>query len=508
VAFVVYWLTLAPGLTWRNDGADGGDFLAAVYTLGVPHPSGYPTYVLLGQLFARLPWGDPAYRLNLMSAVAMSLAVGLLAGGLQQVLRQLDRPQPLVAGLAALALAFSPILWSQATITEVYALNATFAALLLYLFLRPNRPVGFLAFLLGLGLGNHLSLILLIPGALIYLWAAGRPGHPQSPDPQALNPRHPPSYLPIARLFLTGLLPFAAGLLVYLYLPWASGRGGVVGWPAATTPAGFWWLVSGAAYQHYLFGLPAEQLPQRFMAWAGLLVRQTGPVGFALALSGAWGLRHRTAGKLGVALFWGGLVPVSLYSLYAIAYNTADSYVFLIPALLIWAIWLAVGAAEVKELLALRGPVGRWAGPALLLLVLLVNLAGNWAGQDLSRDREAADFGQAVMTTVAADAVVLTNSDRHTFALWYYGRVGQPRPDVLVIDRSLLQFDWHVRAVARRRPALAPALAGAFEDRSDQLIAAALEHYAVYITEPDPDLGQHYLLQKEGPVWRIARPVR
>src|SRR5260221_6952190 len=46
-ALIVYLATLAPGLTWANNGADGGDLITAAVTGGVAHPPGYPTYLLL-----------------------------------------------------------------------------------------------------------------------------------------------------------------------------------------------------------------------------------------------------------------------------------------------------------------------------------------------------------------------------------------------------------------------------------------------------------------------------
>ena len=44
-SLALYLATVAPSLTWgwRNYGMDGGEFLAAANTLGVPHPPGYPT---------------------------------------------------------------------------------------------------------------------------------------------------------------------------------------------------------------------------------------------------------------------------------------------------------------------------------------------------------------------------------------------------------------------------------------------------------------------------------
>ena len=60
-ALSIYLATIAPTLSWRRDqmGVEGGDLLAAVETLGIPHPSGYPTYVIALKLFATVvPVGD------------------------------------------------------------------------------------------------------------------------------------------------------------------------------------------------------------------------------------------------------------------------------------------------------------------------------------------------------------------------------------------------------------------------------------------------------------------
>ncbi len=43
----VYLFTMAPGLTWANSGADGGDLITAAATGGVAHPTGYPTFLLI-----------------------------------------------------------------------------------------------------------------------------------------------------------------------------------------------------------------------------------------------------------------------------------------------------------------------------------------------------------------------------------------------------------------------------------------------------------------------------
>ncbi|MCB0097459.1 MAG: DUF2723 domain-containing protein, partial [Caldilineaceae bacterium] len=65
LAFALYVATMAPGLTWANQGADGGELIAAARTNGVPHPPGYPLYILLLQLWLKVtgvlfPGSEPA----------------------------------------------------------------------------------------------------------------------------------------------------------------------------------------------------------------------------------------------------------------------------------------------------------------------------------------------------------------------------------------------------------------------------------------------------------------
>src|SRR5262245_62207104 len=78
-ALWVYVLTLSPTVAWMNQGEDSGDLLAASATLGIPHPTGYPLFVLLGRLASLLPLGSVAFRINLVSALAGAAGVFFLA---------------------------------------------------------------------------------------------------------------------------------------------------------------------------------------------------------------------------------------------------------------------------------------------------------------------------------------------------------------------------------------------------------------------------------------------
>jgi len=103
---------------------DSGELVTAVHTLGIPHPSGYPLYVLLGKLWSELlPLGSVAWRMSLFSCVCAAAA----CSALYAVGRRL-RLAPIAALFAALVLGFSPSFWSQANVQRVYALGAPAAA--------------------------------------------------------------------------------------------------------------------------------------------------------------------------------------------------------------------------------------------------------------------------------------------------------------------------------------------------------------------------------------------
>src|SRR5215212_11812423 len=205
-AGVLYVATLAPTVLpyGAPDTLDSPMLQTEVTVLGVGHPTGYPTYMMLTHLFTHLPFGDPAYLVNLASAIYAALAVfavylaGLRLGG-----------RPVAAAAGALAFGLSGAFWSQAVIAEVYTLEALLVALvILFLFLwrdhRDSRYLLLSAFLVGLSLTHHLTSILLVPATVVFVFLTDRCMFSRTG-----------LMLKSLALFLLGLLP----LLPLLYLP-------------------------------------------------------------------------------------------------------------------------------------------------------------------------------------------------------------------------------------------------------------------------------------------------
>ena len=186
ISLGVYFFTLAPTVTLE----DGGELAVASDYLGVPHPPGYPIWTLMTWFFQWIfhwvkynGYPNPSWSVGLASAVSGAGACGLLALLISRSGADLLRSVPalkekigfqtenllcLAAGISGgLLLAFSPVLWSQSVIVEVYSLNAFFqmlVLLLIYMWMCRPKSDNLLyaaAFLFGLGLTNHQTLLFL-----------------------------------------------------------------------------------------------------------------------------------------------------------------------------------------------------------------------------------------------------------------------------------------------------------------------------------------------------------
>jgi hypothetical protein len=201
------------------------------------------------------------------------------------------------------------------------------------------------------------------------------------------------------------------------------------------------------------------------------LARQFTPVGAVLA---GWGwVRWRSERS---ALAWGTLVSLGLGSLYAVGYDTTDSLVYLVPMLPLAAIWLGGGLAWAAAQIG-----GGWSRLALLLLPL-VQLVLFWGPIDVSDDDGAMAWAEMTLGSAPPEAILVTETDPHTFTLWYATQVLALRPDVTIVDQDL----WAVPSY-RRMVADVLGLTDVGEDAPVSEAVRRLERPAVWISEADPE---------------------
>jgi len=440
----LYIATLHPSVA----GGDSGELTAAALTGGVPHPPGYPLFALLARFFATLPLEHSlAWRLNLLSALSMAAAGGLVCAVVQSWTRNA------VAGLLAAALfGTNPMVWSHATGAEVFGLNAMFVALALQLWSRverslSRRDVYALLFASGLAMCNHHTFVFVgAPLVLRSLWAARR----------ALGTSG------VAVAFVCGLV----GLLPYLYLVPASASAAAVSWGDETSVAGLINHVLRRDYGTFSMGQTSEEsvfvaqgtfFPTLWLMWGRAFPRLLwfGPV---LGLVGLYlGVKNRqTRNAAWVLLF---LVCFYCLTFCALSNLSTERPLWLgilgrfcIQSDLLLAIASGFGLALLLQRLAVLGPWLRLA-PVGVGAVLVIGIAVH-AGQANARNNTVhRDFVKTAFASLPPGAIAITGmGDDVTGSVLYLHEVEKLRPDVIHLDSDYLGKPWYIARKRRLAP--------------------------------------------------------
>ena len=168
--FLLYWITLAPSFSW----GDSADLPLRVF--GEPDSEAqatardYVLYRLVGRAFLLLPFGDVAYRLNLLSATAS--VAGVIAVFLM-VRRRTGRDAAAV--VAALALACSHTWWWMSVVSEIYTFAGCLMLWSLWFWLEWSRRGGrrwliAAAAMSGLAASAHAAGVLLLLPVAFYAY--------------------------------------------------------------------------------------------------------------------------------------------------------------------------------------------------------------------------------------------------------------------------------------------------------------------------------------------------
>ncbi len=410
IAFVAYVLRLLPGVGFW----DTAVFQAAPPVLGLTHPTGYPLWNLLGWAFqAVVPLGDPALRLNLMTAVAGAGAVLLAAAVAIRC-----GARPVVAAAGALAFGLATPFWRTAARADPHPLHVLLALAVVLLLLewdRRGRPLRWLvaaALLSGLALGNHLLMALMGPAIVVYVLSGDRgllrrPGH-------------------LAAVGGAALL----GMAVYLYVPLRAAASPAVHHDyAPTTWDLFWRYVLGRDFGGSMGFLGVDGVGLALGHLGDFVESSIGAVGWPvfgglvlLALAGTIQLATRAPRALALLGLGAGL---TLYAALGYANSDLERYYFVPLAVL--AILAAIGATRLLE--EVPWPVARYL-LAIGSLVAALSLAPR--NYDAGGSMSAVCYVEAVTRVVPQTGVVMSSWSYAT-PLWYETSVKRARPDLTVV---------------------------------------------------------------------------
>ena len=500
LVLALYVVTLAPTTAmW-----DASEYIAVARVLGMPHPPGNPTFVLLAHVAGAIPIPvSYAQRINLLAAVASAASASLwfLCG--HHVLRTLvpDRRWRVVGALICAVLGATAFtVWNQSVVNEkVYTVSLVGLALTSWLLLRwlarqrqdvtanggADRLLLLIAYLTGVGYTVHPAGLLAAPAAACAVLAIR------------------PSILRRWRLLLGLATTFGVGLTLFAVEPIRSAHRPAIneGFPTAcedgaprvacTLSAETWRRLSANLRREQYGGHPVMQRQApldaqlamfwQYFRWQWLRDAQ-GRAPWAQSLiallalaAGVGGLaalrRHdRDAfwffAPLAITLTVGLVVYLnfkyapaqSLELGDSVAREVRDRDYFFVWTFSVWGLWAGIGLVALWRAI---GSVARQAGWSLrvaswattpILAIALVPLVANWSSASRAGQRFTREWALDMLRSVEPYAVLITNGDNDSFPLWYAQQVEGVRRDVTVALTPYLGLPWYARELLRHRP--------------------------------------------------------
>jgi Protein of unknown function (DUF2723) len=463
VALAIYLRTMMPSAGFW----DTAEAQTVPHTLSIFHPTGFPTYALLGWAWSQIPFGEVAWRMNLLSGVSVALAAGLVTLTVGQLAPERHRWTVAAAGgVAGLAFAFADEPWQNAVRADVHALHIFVAALLVWLLVtwrsaeragspRAGRWLMVAALTFGLGMGNHPLTGLMAPGIALWLFVVD------------------PRFWRRWRLILACALLLAAGMAVYAYIPIRAltPPEPPLFYARPTTLERFRYLVFAEQFRDLFdpFSEPFANLGAKWGQAEAILSRQLIGPGWLVAAIGAAVLAARNVGAF---TFFGLLVLANVFYSMNFRDGDIDRYYLLTAWIAAVCVGLAVSAFAAAAGRAFA-EASRWtvgvsgrrrlamiaAGLVVTLAALLPSgsLVLGYADHDQSQNRDADAWVASVHEVLPPDAVLISWWSYST-PLWYHRWIEGARPDVKIIDeRNILDdgygtIDRAIQAYLGRRP--------------------------------------------------------
>lgn len=412
--FLAFLLLYAIGACRTIYVGDSGELVAAVHTLGIPHPSGYPLYVLLGKLWTLVaPIGTVALRMSLFSAVfAAAAATGLFRLGTRLGLNHW------ASLFSATLLALSPSFWSQANIQRVYSLNAFFLVAALILATRwwqerQDRWLVAAVLVAALGASNHTYMGVFV--LVLAAWAL------------VVDRNLVRRWMTLASCLAAGVF----GLSPYLYQPLRSRADPRLDWGDPETLDR--WLA--VVLRREAWERAWIESPRDLLVIGVDFLRSIGEelwwIGAVLALIGLLAMRaRRWPALLLVLAMLGNFVAMALHG------SRSDLFIwhrYYVPTYVVVALLAGLGV----EVLMRRWP--RWLPAAMILPLVMVVV--RYPRFDRSRYEIAEDFSRSLLSEVPPGAHLSATDDNILFVLIYLHLVEGLRPDIDLVLQGVGQAD-------------------------------------------------------------------
>ncbi|MCF1713178.1 DUF2723 domain-containing protein [Flavihumibacter sp. RY-1] len=176
-----------------------------------------------------------------------------------------------------------------------------------------------------------------------------------------------------------------------------------------------------------------------------------------------------------------------------------------------FAIWIGLGVLQVREwLMKKSGERIANMSAALVCLLAVPVLMGfqEWDDHDRSKKVLARDLAKDYLESCPPNAILFTYGDNDTYPLWYAQEVEGIRPDIRVINNSLLGIDWYINQLRYKVNESDPIDVIWSEDQ----IRGRNRDYVIYNPRPDVNQERFYdlydvmknVVGSEDPAFKVA----
>jgi tetratricopeptide (TPR) repeat protein len=428
---------------------DSGDLISSAYTLGIAHPPGYPLYIQLAKTWTIiLPFSNVGYRVNLLSSIFLALTIILLfkIASLMFVGYYTQEGRIFIFYLLPLCLAFGFInsTFSLAHVSEMYTLNLLLVAMITYFSFSgsaANAKCFYLSlFLLGLGMGNHHTIVFLLPGIIILF------------SQQIKN----------IKTLLMGFLFFILGSSINLFLIVRSSTDVLLDWGDPQNIRNFIRVLLRSDYgglrlhPEYKFSLIA--VPEQVKFYFHLLSKDFNILSIVLGFCGMIFMYIDKNSRekflyLATSYFLSGIVFVAISGLPP---NELSSYAILEPHLLMPNFFFAMFAIY-GFLYIIKASGSKFVRIVLVALIYFSSCATifkNVGTHCHRREFYAYDYGINLSHTLPKDAILYDTDDVTTFIIYYLKYCMKRREDIklIVFHRTL----WGYKKLVESYPELFP----------------------------------------------------
>lgn len=411
---LIYRFTLSPTVNI----IDSGELITGCYLLDILHPTGYPLYTLIGNIFSKIPIASIAQRINFISAIyctAASCFFFLLLFGLTN---------SVVAALVSTSLfAFSRTIWSVAVGAEVYGLTALFLVLIVYLWLKveKNNILILLAFILGMSFTNHMMIWSTFIGTGIFMMLFYRKN------------------LFCFRYLMIGMGFFLLGLSVYLYLLIRARGTPLFNWGNPYNWERLVWHVTGKQYRVWMFSSSWAEVFSNLKFALNLFLKEGFYIFIIPAILGVVKMVRNN-----FYLFISLLIIFILTLFYAINYSIPDIESYYIPCLFVMFVFAGFGLAILIKNLRVN--------QYFFLIFIILPLLFNYRRAGMQGNYLAYDSAINHLKSAPVNAIILTNWWDIYAPVFYVQHIENIRKDVCIIDKELLRRSWYLQYLNKQYP--------------------------------------------------------